>query len=141
MNLTVLLADAAQADTNGKVGALGLGWSLTGVPLAAHSIVVLFEVAWHESNEQHGFTVELLDEDGSPVLADNGNPIIRVDGGIEMGRPAGLLQGTPLIQPWVLNLPPGMPLKPGRRYEYRVTVDDGAMGSVSFSTVAEVGRA
>lgn len=136
MKLTVLLADAAQADASGKVGALGLGWSITSAPLGAHSVVVLFEVGWHEANEQHGFVVELLDQDGSAVLSEEGVPLVHFEGGIEMGRPPGMIKGTPLIQPWVLNLPPGMPLQPGRRYEYRVSVDSGASGTVGFSTNA-----
>ena len=133
MRITVLTADAAQADTTGKVSGLGMGWSVVSSPLPGHAVVVLFHVDWHESNEKYPFAIDLLDEDGKPVDLE-GNPVVHLEGEFEQGRPPGLVKGTPLVQPFVVNLPPGMPLVGGKRYEYRVTVGD-VEGSAAFAVV------
>ena len=137
MKLTVLTSDAAQADGSGKVNALGMGWSMVGTPLPAHAVIMLFHIDWHESNEKHTFVLELLDEDGNAVSIgnENGAALVRVEGQFEQGRPPGIVKGTPLVQPVVIQLPPGMPLPGGKRYEYRVTVGDKE-GVAAFAVLA-----
>ena len=141
MKITVLTADFAQADQTGKISAIGLGWSVVGTPLPPHGVAVIIAVDWHRANERHTFSLQLLDADGAPVTVvdEDGNeaPIVNVEGQFEQGRPAGLIQGTDLIQTFALNIPAGMPLAPGNRYEYRVTVGEDE-GTASFSVIQPI---
>ncbi|MCL2464730.1 MAG: hypothetical protein FWF28_06650, partial [Micrococcales bacterium] len=82
MKATVLLADAASDATGGKVSALGLGWSQTGVPTSPMAVIVLVDVGWDETNRDLAIAVELLDADGHPVrhLGSGGGPApVRID--------------------------------------------------------------
>jgi len=138
VKITVHTADYAQADASGKMNAIGLGWTTVGSPLPPHGVAVIFGVDWHEANEPHTFTLELVDEDGHPVaFADDGSyralgdeapeellPAVRVEGDFEVGRPPGVAKGTMLTHCIAITLPGGMPLPPGHRYSYRVTVGD-----------------
>jgi len=64
--------------------------------------------------------------DGNPVLVQsdpNGEgQLIKVDGEFEVGRPAGLLPGTPIDAALALNVPP-LPLPPGGRYVWELKID------------------
>lgn len=140
MNIQVLLADYAQSDDRGKINAIGLGWTTAPTPLPQHAIAILFQADWHESNERHQFQLDLVDEDGQLVqyLGEEGepSPFLNLEGEFEVGRPPGLTKGTPLIQALAVNMPPGMPLEPLRRYEYRVTVGD-VVSTASFSVIQQ----
>ena len=140
MNIQVLLADFAQADDRGKINAIGLGWSTVPTPLPQHAVAVIFQADWHESNERHQFTLDLVDEDGTLVSFGNEDgddaPVLNLEGEFEVGRPPGLTKGTPLIQTLAVNMPPGMPLPPARRYEYRVQVGD-IVSTASFSVIQQ----
>lgn len=136
MKATFLLADAAQADN--KVHALGLGWTVVGTPLPAHALVVIFHADWHEANTRHFLKIVLVDADGAPVElpgSDTEPGRFEVEGEFEVGRPAGLIRGTELVQPLVINVPPGMPLPAKQRYEYRLTVNDAELGGAVFSVL------
>ena len=116
----VILCDAAQADSSGKLHMLGAGWSITGTPTAPQAVAVLVWVPWDRANQKLPLTLQLLDADGKPVDLDNGP--IRADAELEVGRPPGIAQGSPLNASFALNLGP-MPLPPGR-YEWRLEVAD-----------------
>ena len=124
MKVTLILADSAQAIGN-KLYILGGGWSITspGVPFA---IAVKIEVPWSQGAEQHTFRLALLDADGQPVLVagdgEEERPIF-VEGGFSTGIPAGLKAGTPLDTTMAFSFPHGLPLRPGERYEWRLTID------------------
>ena len=129
MKVTVHTADFAQTDQSGKLNCIGLGWSVVGSPLPPHGVAVIIAVDWHETNQRHQFTLELVDADGRAVsLEESGAPAIHIEGVFEQGRPPGLLPGTALIQTFAVNIPGGLPLQAGQRYEYKVTVgtDEGA---------------
>lgn len=119
MKVTMLLADSAQA-VGGKLYILGGGWSVTspGVP---SSIALYFQVPWDQTDDAHQFRLELLTSDGHPVADEQGNPI-GIDGDLQTGRPAGIPRGTPIDASMAINLPP-LPIEPGQRYEWRLTVD------------------
>lgn len=125
MRIHVLLADAAQADPSGKVHALGLGWTVTGTPSPPAALIAMVWVDWHEANRRFNLTGSLVDTDGTPVEVDgpNGPEPISFNGELEAGRPPGLPHGTPQMLPLVVNLSAGMQLRPGHRYEWRVTID------------------
>jgi len=93
-----------------------------------------------ETNKRHTLILRLLDDDGRPVrvAAPNGDPIaLEIPADFEVGRPAGVLAGSPIDMPVVINIGP-MPLAHGRRFVWRLFIDgrsDPDWG-VSFATRA-----
>ncbi len=122
MEAKILLADSAQASPDGKVHALGLGWSFTGTPTPPAAVILLLSIPWDQSNRRIAFHVELVDADGHTVLDPNGAPM-RVEGEIEAGRPAGMPHGSPLASALAMNVGPGISLQVGEAYEYKLTID------------------
>ncbi len=120
VEVTVLLADAAQV-ADSKLYILGGGITLIGPRPQPLAIAVRIQVPWDRANIQHGWKLELLDEDGQPVLG-NGQPIL-VAGTFEAGRPVGLRPGTPLSVPLAVNFPT-LPLQPARSYVFQVRIDE-----------------
>ncbi|GIU85128.1 MAG: hypothetical protein KatS3mg008_1903 [Acidimicrobiales bacterium] len=129
--VTMLLADAAQV-ADRKLYILGGGVSLVGPAPTPMALAILIRVPWDRANEVHDWKVELLDEDFSPVMA-NDRPVL-VGGTFEAGRPPGLQPGTPLDVPLAINFGP-VALPPGRRYTWRFSIDDTSEEGwrVSFS--------
>jgi len=120
----MLLADAAQ-EVGGKLYILGGGWSITGPAPAPMAIALKLEVSWDRTNEQHSLLLELLDEDGAPVLVtdDQGAQVpLRVSGEFEAGRPPGIKPGTPIDSALAVNFGP-LQLEPGCRYQWRLSID------------------
>jgi hypothetical protein len=131
--ITMLLADNAQA-VGGKLYIMGGGWSLTGPAPSPSAIAIKFEVPWSKANRKLTIVLELLDSDGHPVLVQG--PVeqqpLKIEAQVEVGRPPGILHGTPLDLPFALNLNP-IPLKSGR-YEWRCTVaNEGASQTCAFT--------
>jgi hypothetical protein len=125
MKVTMLLCDHAQS-ADGKLNLLGGGWSVTGPQPSPFGIAILFQVPWDRANELHQFRLELLDADGRAFMIEGGpegEQPVRVEGSFETGRPAGLRPGTPIDFPFAMNSGP-LPLPPGSRFEWRLTVDD-----------------
>lgn len=140
MKVSVFTADYVSSDDRGKLNAIGLAWNNVGTPLPPHGVAVVIEVAWNEANERKAFVLELLDEDGSPVSFGNGDdpaPALHLEGEFEVGRPPGVAKGTPLLQTLAVNFPGGMPLPAGKRFEYRVTIDD-VEGRAPFAVIQSV---
>ena len=136
MKITIMLADFAQA-VNGKLYIMGGGWSLTGPLPSPSAIAIKVEVPWNDTNRKHSLKLELLDGDYRPVSAPtpDGQAPVAISGEFEVGRPPGMMPGTPIDIPFAFNLPP-FPLEPGRRYVWRVSVDGKAEDDweVAFST-------
>jgi hypothetical protein len=119
MRVTMMLADAAQ-EVNGKLYVLGGGWSVTGPDLPPMAIAIKLDVPWSAANEEHQFTLELIDQDGHAVPAgDSGG--VRAEGSFEVGRPVGLLAGSDIDFAFVVTIPP-FPVAAGR-YLWRLTID------------------
>lgn len=120
----MLLADAAQA-VQGKLYVLGGGWSITGPGPTPMAIAIKVEVPWDHTNRRHTWSLELIDEDGQPVLVPTpeGEQAIKIGGEFEVGRPPGLPPGTPIDLPLVVNLAP-LPLPAGQRLEWRLTISE-----------------
>ncbi len=121
----MLLADAAQ-EVGGKLYILGGGWSQTGPNPSPFAIAIKLEIPWDRANHPYKLRLDLLDADGEPAQAPLGpeeemQPI-RIDMDFETGRPPGLPPGTPLDGALAINFSP-LPLEPGRRYQWRLTVD------------------
>jgi hypothetical protein len=137
MMATMILADAAQAIEN-KLYVLGGGWSVTGPDPTPSAIAIALKVPWDEANARHGLRLELLDADGRPIVAGQGSegakPVV-IESHFEVGRPAGLRPGTPIDLAFAINIGP-LPLPPGGRYEWRLTIDgqSEAHWHAAFST-------
>lgn len=134
MKATLLLADSAQADPNGKVHGLGVGWSMIATPTPPMAIIVLIDCPWDQTNMKHQLTIDLVDADGRPVSFEQDSlgspePAVHIEADFESGRPPGIPAGTPLRQPFVINLGPGLPLTPGQKYEFRISINDEPMDS------------
>ena len=124
MKVTMMLADSAQ-EVGGKLYILGGGWSITGPEPVPMAIALKLEVPWDRTNEQHSLLLELLDEDGEPVLVpgtDNDEVPLQVTGEFEAGRPPGIKPGTPIDSALAVNFGP-LQLKGGRRYQWRLSID------------------
>ena len=132
----MLLCDSAQAVGN-KLYILGGGWSVTGPEPVPSALALYVKVPWDEANIRQRLRLELVDSDGREVLAgepDAGEPI-QIETEFEVGRPAGLTPGTPIDVSLAINLG-ALPLPPGGRYEWRLTVNGEVREgwSAAFST-------
>lgn len=128
MKALLLLADAGQADNTGKLHALGVGWSVTGTPTPPMAMLIFIDVPWDQTNTKHKLEIQLLDADGQLVTGGVGplgdpQPLFQVDAEFEAGRPPGIPPGTPIRQTLAIGLAPGMPLIPGEKYEFHMTID------------------
>ncbi|MCA1845140.1 MAG: hypothetical protein LC792_18490 [Actinobacteria bacterium] len=124
MRVTMLLCDAAQV-AEGKLFVLGGGWSLAGPDPVPSAIALKLEVPWDQTSRRHRWQLSLVDADGQAVTMGGeggGQPVV-IGGDFEVGRPPGLPAGASLDVPIAINLPP-LPLRPGSRYEWRLSVDD-----------------
>jgi hypothetical protein len=124
VKVTMMLADAAQ-EVGGKLYILGGGWSITGPDPLPMAIALKLEVPWDRTNEQHSLLIELLDDDGNPVLVEGPEADevpLQVTGEFEAGRPPGIKPGTPIDSALAVNFGP-LPLEPGRRYQWRLSID------------------
>ncbi len=132
----MLLADFAQA-VDGKLYVMGGGWSLTGPMPSPSAIALKIEVPWNETNRKHSLKIELLDSDFHPVHAPSpsGPAPLVIGGDFEVGRPVGLLQGTPIDVPLAFNIGP-IPLEPGKRFVWKLSIDGESREDwqVAFST-------
>lgn len=124
MKAKILLADYAKV-SDGKVDALGMGWTVTSSPTPPAAVVVFFEIGWDETGRTLQVLLELLDADGRPVQVPGpGGPRpMRIEGELQATRPPGAPPGTPVDLQLAINVGPGMPLVPGQRYEWRLSVD------------------
>lgn len=124
----MLLADAAQ-NVNGKLYILGGGWTVTRTPTPPMAVAIKLEIPWGSANQPLPWTLHLQDADGSRGVMTDGSEVL-IRGVDEVGRPPGLVPGTPIDSAIVASFGP-LDLSPGR-YEWRFEID-GAMESCGFS--------
>jgi hypothetical protein len=122
VKVTLLLADSAQV-ADSRLYILGGGVTEIGPGPQPLAIAMLIEVPWDRANISHDWSIELLDEDGTPVLFDE-QPVM-VGGQFEAGRPAGLAPGTSMTVPMAINFT-ALPIEVGRRYEWRLAINNTA---------------
>src|ERR1041385_762949 len=87
MRVTMMLADAPK-ESGGKLFILGGGWSVTGPAIPPSAVALKIDVPWDQANRRHVWVLELLSEDGDPVVIEG--EALRVDGEFEVGRPPGV---------------------------------------------------
>jgi hypothetical protein len=126
LDVTLFLADSAQV-AEGKLHALGIGWSHTSSPMSGPSAVgIIFHVSWDETNRRIRWTLDLLDADGNPVQIPDGaggTQGIHVENDPEVGRPPGIKPGSAINVPFAIVLPP-FALPPDNRFEWVLRVDN-----------------
>lgn len=120
LRVTMLLADSAQV-ADRKLFVLGGGVSAIGPRPQPMGVAIRIEVPWDRANTPHQWRLDLLDEDGHPVLI-NEQPLV-VHGRFEAGRPAGLKAGTPLSVPLAITFPT-LPVTPGNSYTWQLSIDE-----------------
>jgi len=120
VGVTLMLADAAQV-ADGRLFILGGGMTEVGPGPQPMAIAILIDVPWDRANISHEWKIELLDQDGTPVLFDD-QPVI-VGGQFEAGRPAGSAPGTPMVVPMAINFT-ALPIEVSSRYEWRLSIND-----------------
>ena len=118
---TILLCDAAQA-IDGKLYLLGAGWNTIGPQPAPFAIALLIDVPWDEANRSHHFELRLVDGDGQPVTPMGSETAIAVGGDFEVGRPAGMREGSSLRMPFAISFGP-LALPTGQRFVWQLEVD------------------
>jgi hypothetical protein len=134
MKVTLVLGEYARA-AEGRLDVLGAGWVATGSP-ASFGIGMLFEAQPGEFGGKHTIVIELVDEDGQPVPApDSDQPLVRVEGEIEVIPPPGHTPALPIVVPVAFNAA-NAPLPTGRRLEFRLWLDGETSEewSLAFST-------
>jgi hypothetical protein len=114
-SITILLADAAQI-SDGKLNMLGAGWSIITTPTGPFSVVIHAQVPWTLTNTKMAWSLDLIDSDGHPIVLDESQGPIHMEGFLESGRPSGVEAGTTIYVPFVFPFL-GMPLMPGK-YEW-----------------------
>lgn len=72
MKLVAFLADAAQADPQGKLHALGVGWTTLPTPTSPLAVVALADFSADETPIDASVTFELLDANEDPRRAPPG---------------------------------------------------------------------
>jgi len=124
VKLTMLLCDHV-AVAEGKLYINGAGWVVTGPSPSPSGIAVFMEVPWNQTNRKINFLLRLLHEDGHPVMQPTpvGESVpVEVAANLEVGRPAGVAEGTALPVPIPINFPP-MPLPPGQGFYWEAEVN------------------
>lgn len=120
LRVNMMLCDSAQA-ISGKLFMLGGGLSVIGPKPQPLALAIHVTVPWDRANIAHEWQLDLVDEDGRPVMM--GDKPVSVKGKFEAGRPAGLRAGTPLGVALAINLT-ALRLGPGVGYSFVFRVDD-----------------
>src|SRR5438094_6748860 len=126
----LILADHAQV-TESKLYLLGGGWDRltvnTGFPVPQLlAIAAAFRVPWIETNQRHKVELEITDQDHATTLA-------KVEGEMEVGRPAGIEEGSAQRTHLAVNFPIQFE-RPGT-YEVVARINGEQVGQVPFSVV------
>jgi len=112
-----LIADHADI-VNGKLYLMGGGWDVfhaAELPATIRmSIVVGVRIDWEETNQRHPVVVVIEDDDGQ-VLA-------KIEGAMQVGRPATLPAGGSQLSQMAANLP--LSVKNYGGYRIRVTAGE-----------------
>jgi hypothetical protein len=133
MEGVLLLCDYAE-EVGGKLYIMGGGWTrLTRVRQVVDlSVAAKLLVPWNEANRPHTLGLKLMTDDGAAAMDSDGRDIA-ISGKMEVGRPPGLTEGTPLDLPLSFRFE-DLPLNEGR-YRWELLVDEAVIASVSFDVL------
>ena len=128
-----MLADSAVV-VQDKLYVHGGGWDriwAQSVPAihATLAVVLLLRVGWNEANNELPLLVELLDEDDQPMDA-------RLEGSLEVGRPAGMKRGqsinVPIAQSFFMVRLPRV-----CGYRFRISSKGKELASIPFNVAIQ----
>ena len=136
---SLLVCDAAQADSDGRLYVLGAGTQVMPLPTPPHALMVRLRLSSDEALRPHEVRLGLFDGTGQPVLVP-GPPIVAtgpaaVPGAmsaqpLQLGQDLPALAASaadlpdwgPVAVPLVFNLGPGLPVQVGP-HRWQLTVD------------------
>ena len=122
VRVTMLLCDHA-AVAEGKLYVAGGGWTRIEPTPTPFGIAVLIEVPWTHTDRPLSFALSLVGEDGHGVLIEEAQAKrgMRIDGQVQVARPAGVRPGTAIPVPLAFSIP-GMPLPAGQRLVWELSI-------------------
>ncbi|MCK0516984.1 hypothetical protein [Williamsia sp. DF01-3] len=136
MELTLLLADAAQADQHGKVHALGLAWTNVPTPTPPMAVIVLIDFEADEVPASVSLRIELQTEAGEVVVLAGGEPV-RINAAATAHALDEEKAGEQIRVPFSIQIGPGLPLPVGL-YQFEATAvrdDDDNARAAAFQKV------
>jgi hypothetical protein len=135
--VTATLAQFAQALPNGTVNIMGAGLVVIPPKVPVIFIAGSVQFGWAAIGSTHTIRIELVDDDGSAVAGQDGEPVA-VDGQANVAPLPGIPFGTPLSLPLAIPVTPPE-LEPGTRYEFTLAVDGQSAEdwSLPFLTTTE----
>jgi hypothetical protein len=139
----LLVSDAAQLDSDGRLYLLGAGVQVMPTPTPPHALVLRLLLDAAEALVPHEVRVALLDATGSPVLVPGapsggtgpaGLPGMVTTQPLQLGQDlpalaadvADLPDWGPVSLPLLFNLGPGLPVRSGP-HRWQVTVDGAVL--------------
>ncbi|HEU0103208.1 MAG TPA: hypothetical protein VFR07_12900 [Mycobacteriales bacterium] len=136
---SLLVCDAAQADSDGRLYVLGAGTQVLPLPTPPHALMVRLRLATDDALRPHEVRLALFEGSGSPVMVPG--PALAATGpaavpGAVSAQPLQLGQDLPALAasaedlpdwgpvavPLVFNLGPGLPVRVGP-HRWTLTVD------------------
>lgn len=131
----IILCDFAE-ELNGKLYIMGGGWSrlMKVRPTVNISLAAKLLVPWNSTNSKTTLSVDLLTEDGQPLLLGDPARPVRMAGDFEVGRPPGVPAGSDIDVPLAFRID-DLPLEIGR-YRWELSVGAEKVAEVVFDIVA-----
>lgn len=120
ISVDMLLCDSAQV-ANGKLFVLGGGLAVVGPKPQPLALAFHISVPWDQADQAHRWRIDLVDEDGRPVVI-RSRPLV-LTGKFQPRRGPGIRPGTPLGVSMAINISP-FPLEGGKGYAFGLSVDD-----------------
>lgn len=121
MELTFLLADAAQADDRGKVSALGIGWTHVQTPTPPMALIAFADLEQDELPTEVVFRFALRTANGESVIVPGQGPF-NVEVKVQTPPSENAYAGEPVRLPVSLQISAGMQLQPGiHRFHAEIT--------------------
>jgi len=134
MEAELFLADAASV-SEGKVGAIGMGWTTTQSPAGPFALVAFLRLDADRIGERLTIAFDLYDlETNQPCVNENGQAI-RAEGWVQIDAGASM-EGLQYETPVALTMPAGLTLKTGV-YEWRLTLDGEHLATRPFGVLGE----
>lgn len=132
----MMLCDYAVVSES-KLYISGGGWSVTGPQPVPSALAIKIDIPWDQTNRPFKIEVALLGQDGQPVLQPGplGDAPVKIDGDVEVGRPPGVIPGSPIDLPLAFQMGP-LSLPAGQRFVWQVSINGSTHEdwNVSFTT-------
>jgi hypothetical protein len=133
MRASIILADFAETDANGKVHILGAGWSATGPQPGPQAVVGIIQAPPGEARGAIPFTLRLTDRAGDLVEVQGpaGGQPLELSGQVEIREPDEWDDAAELTAAFSISVTM-LPLPQGQSYTWSLEVDGKELASTSF---------